>query len=51
MTTTITFNDLGDGTTEVVTHQTNVPAMFATLEGQAGFQTSLDRFAVYVAAL
>jgi uncharacterized protein YndB with AHSA1/START domain len=51
MTTTITFTDLGDGTTEVVTHQTNVPAMFATPEGQAGFQTSLDRFAAYIATL
>jgi uncharacterized protein YndB with AHSA1/START domain len=51
MTTTITFADLGDGTTEVVTHQTNVPAMFATAEGQAGFKTSLDRFAAYVATL
>ena len=51
MTTTITFNDLGDGTTEVVTHQTNVPAMFATPEGQAGFQTRLDRYADYVATL
>jgi uncharacterized protein YndB with AHSA1/START domain len=51
MTTTITFTDLGDGSTEVVTHQTNVPAMFAAPEAQAGFQTSLDRFAAYVAAL
>ena len=51
MTTTISFTDLGDGTTEVVTHQTNVPAMFAAPEAQAGFQTSLDRFAAYVAAL
>lgn len=51
MTTTITLNDLGDGTTEVITHQTNVPVMFATLEGRAGFETSLDRFAAYVAAL
>jgi uncharacterized protein YndB with AHSA1/START domain len=51
MTTTITFTDLGDGTTEVVTHQTNVPAMFATPQGQAGFRTSLDRFAAYVATL
>ena len=51
MTTTITFTDLGDGTTEVVTHQTNVPPMFATPEGQAGFQTSLDRFAAYIATL
>jgi uncharacterized protein YndB with AHSA1/START domain len=51
MTTTITFTDLGDGTTEVVTHQTNVPAMFATPEGQAGFATSLDRFAAYITTL
>jgi len=51
MTTTITFTDLGDGTTEVVTHQTNVPAMFATPEGQAGFQTSLDRFDAYITRL
>ena len=51
MTTTITLTDLGDGTTEVVTHQTNVPAMFATPESQAGFRTSLDRFAAYVATL
>jgi len=47
----ITFTDLGDGTTEVVTHQTNVPAMFATPESQAGFKTSLDRFAAYVTTL
>jgi uncharacterized protein YndB with AHSA1/START domain len=51
MTTTITFTDLGDGTTEVVTHQTNVPATFATPESQAGFKTSLDRFAAYVTTL
>jgi uncharacterized protein YndB with AHSA1/START domain len=51
MTTTITLTDLGDGTTEVVTHQTNVPAMFASPESQAGFQTSLDRFAAYVTTL
>lgn len=51
MTTTITFIDLGDGRTEVVTHQTNVPAAFRTPEAQRGFQTSLDRFAAYVATL
>jgi uncharacterized protein YndB with AHSA1/START domain len=51
MTTTITFTDLGNGRTEVVTHQTNVPAMLDTPEGRAGFETSLDRFAVYVATL
>jgi uncharacterized protein YndB with AHSA1/START domain len=51
MTTTITFTDLGDGRTEVVTHQTNVPAPYAAPEAQAGFKTSLDRFDAYVAAL
>jgi uncharacterized protein YndB with AHSA1/START domain len=51
MTTTITFVELGDGQTEVITHQTNVPAMFRAPEAQAGFLTSLDRFGAYVAAL
>jgi uncharacterized protein YndB with AHSA1/START domain len=51
MVTTITFTDLGDGTTEVVTHQTNVPAHYRTAEAQAGFATSLNRFGAYVAAL
>lgn len=51
MTTTITFTDLGDGRTEVVTHQTNVPEMYRSPEAQAGFATSLDRFAAYVASL
>jgi uncharacterized protein YndB with AHSA1/START domain len=51
MVTTITFNDLGDGTTEVVTHQTNVPAPYRTAEARAGFATSLDRFGAYIAAL
>ena len=51
MVTTITFNDLGDGTTEVVTHQSNVPAHFRTAQARAGFATSLDRFDAYIAAL
>ena len=51
MVTTITFNDLGDGTTEVVTHQVKVPAHYRTAEAQAGFATSLDRFDAYIAAL
>jgi uncharacterized protein YndB with AHSA1/START domain len=51
MTTTITFVELGDGRTEVVTHQTNVPAMSRRPEAQEGFLTSLDRFGVYVAML
>jgi hypothetical protein len=51
MTTSITFADLGDGRTEVITRQTNMPAMFATPEAQAGFKTSLDRFDAYLATL
>jgi uncharacterized protein YndB with AHSA1/START domain len=51
MRTTITFVDLKDGRTEVVTHQTNVPAAYLSPEAQAGFRTSLDRFDGYVATL
>jgi uncharacterized protein YndB with AHSA1/START domain len=51
MTTTITFVELGGGRTEVITHQTNVPAMFRSPEAQAGFLTSLDRFDVYMTTL
>jgi uncharacterized protein YndB with AHSA1/START domain len=51
MRTTITFVDLNDGRTEVVTHQTNVPAAYLSAEATAGFATSLDRFDVYVADL
>ena len=51
MQTTITFVDLLDGRTEVVTHQTNVPAAYLSAEGKAGFSTSLDRFDAYVADL
>ncbi|MEV4832953.1 SRPBCC domain-containing protein [Nonomuraea sp. NPDC049486] len=51
MKTTITFRDLGDGRTEVVTHQTNVPAAYLSAEARAGFATSLDRFDAYLAGL
>jgi uncharacterized protein YndB with AHSA1/START domain len=51
MTTSLTFTDLGDGRTEVLTHQTNVPEFFRSPEAQAGMQTALDKFAAYVAAL
>jgi uncharacterized protein YndB with AHSA1/START domain len=50
MRTTITFVDLNDGRTEVVTHQTNVPAAYLSAEARAGFQTSLDRFDAYLAS-
>jgi uncharacterized protein YndB with AHSA1/START domain len=51
MRTTVTFVDLHDGRTEVVTHQSNVPAPYLSAEAQAGFVTSLDRCAAYVATL
>ena len=51
MTSTSTFVDLGDGRTEVRIHQTNVPAMYATPEAQAGFNSSLDRFERYLAEI
>ena len=49
--TTVTFNDLGDGTTEVVTHQTNLPEMYMSPEAQSGLKSSFDRFAAYLATL
>ncbi len=51
MTTSITFTDLGNGTTEVVAHQTNVPEMYRSAEAEAGMQSSFDRFAAYLASL
>jgi uncharacterized protein YndB with AHSA1/START domain len=51
MTVTATFSDLGGGRTEVHIHQTNVPGPFLRPEAQAGFATSLDRFAAHLAQL
>jgi uncharacterized protein YndB with AHSA1/START domain len=51
MVTTITFTDLGNGHTEVVTHQRNVPEPYRSPEAQAGFATSLDRCAAYIESL
>jgi len=51
MSATITFTDLGDGRTEVVTTQRNVPEWIRSPEAQAGFLTSLDRFAAYAVRL
>jgi uncharacterized protein YndB with AHSA1/START domain len=51
MRTEITFIDLKDGRTEVVTHQTNVPAAYMSAQARAGFATSLDRFDAYLAGL
>jgi uncharacterized protein YndB with AHSA1/START domain len=51
MTTAITFTDLGDGRTEVVTHQTNVPEMYRTAEAREGMESSFNRFDDYLATL
>jgi len=51
MVTTISFTDLGDGRTEVITHLANAPAAYRAPEAQAGFATSLDRCAAYVTEL
>lgn len=51
MTVTATFADLGGSRTEVRIHQTNVPGAFLSPDAQAGFLTSLDRFAAYLAEL
>ena len=48
MTVTATFEDTGDGRTRVAILQTNVPAAFRAPEAQAGFLTSLDRFATEI---
>ena len=51
MTTSVTFNDLGNGRCETVVHQTNVPEMYRTAEAKAGMQSSFDRMASYLATL
>lgn len=43
----VELNDLGDGTTEVVTILIDPPEGFADTEGQRGFETSLDRMVAY----
>ena len=48
---TSTFTDLGGSRTEVVIHQANVPEPMRSPEAQAGFLTSLDRFAAYLGTL
>ncbi|HEX8305499.1 MAG TPA: SRPBCC domain-containing protein [Jatrophihabitans sp.] len=51
MTTTSTFRDLGDSRTEVRIHQANIPEAFRSPQAQAGFTSSLDRFAGYLQSL
>ena len=51
MTVTATFTDLGENRTQVDIEQRNVPAALLAPEAQAGFLTSLDRFAAHLAEL
>jgi uncharacterized protein YndB with AHSA1/START domain len=51
MVTSVTFNDIGNGKTETITLQTNVPEMFRSAEAQAGMQSSFDKMAAYIATL
>ena len=51
VTTTSTFTDIGGSHTEVRIHQRHVPAAFRAPGAQAGFRSSLDRFAAYLATL
>ena len=50
MTVTVTFTDLGGTRTGVEIRQVNVPEFARSPQAQAGFLTSLDRFAGYLAA-
>jgi uncharacterized protein YndB with AHSA1/START domain len=49
MISTTTFTELDDRRTEMRIQQTNAPDAFATPEARAGFGTSLDRLASYLA--
>lgn len=43
----VELNDLGDGTTEVITILIDPPEGFTQAEGLKGFETSLDRMVAY----
>lgn len=51
MITTSTFTDLGGSRTQVRIHQAHVPEPYRSPQAQAGFATSLDKFAAYLATL
>jgi uncharacterized protein YndB with AHSA1/START domain len=51
MTVTATFTALGDDRTRLDIEQTDVPAQMMEPAAQAGFLTSLDRFAAHLARL
>jgi uncharacterized protein YndB with AHSA1/START domain len=47
----VTYKDLGDGTTEVTIHQTDLPEGFLSDEALAGFLSSLDKGEEYAISL
>jgi uncharacterized protein YndB with AHSA1/START domain len=49
--TELTFADLGDGTTEVITTQRGLPPQMRTPQARAGWSTALDKAAAYLASL
>jgi uncharacterized protein YndB with AHSA1/START domain len=51
MTTTVDFVAIDERTTEVTTHQTNLPAWYAAPGARQGFLSSLDRFDDYLNGL
>lgn len=51
MAVTVTFTDLGNDRTRVDIEQANVPEQLLDPRAQAGFLTSLDRFAAHLATL
>jgi uncharacterized protein YndB with AHSA1/START domain len=51
MRVTTEFVELAEDRTEVHIHQVNVPEAITTTEAQAGFLSSLDRFAAYLTTL
>lgn len=51
MTVYVTLTSVPDGKTELHIHQTNVPESVRLPENQAGFKTSLDKFANYLEQL
>lgn len=51
MTSITTLTALSEGRTEMRIHHTKAPDAFATAEAQAGFATSIDRLAAYLATV
>jgi uncharacterized protein YndB with AHSA1/START domain len=51
MTVTTTFTDLGGSRTQVEIRQASVPEEMLTPQAQAGFLTSLDKFAAHLKAI